>query len=140
MSIFEQFETNPEAEVKGVPFKFKPNKDGTIPTFVCARMGGANQAKWAQAYTQAWANHRAQQEAGTVSDHDKRVNSVMAFVDGVLRGWSNIQDKNGKPISFSRDAAYELFMKLPELLDTLQTLVIGREEFLKHQEEVAEKN
>ena len=39
MSLFDQFETDTAKEIEGVPVKYAPNKDGTVPTFFLSRMG-----------------------------------------------------------------------------------------------------
>lgn len=139
MSIYKQFETNPKAEKEGVPFTFAANDDKTIPTFICARMGGAN-SKWREEYAEIWKPYRDQQEAGTVPEDVVKSNSVLVFVRASLRGWSNVQDRDGNTISFNEQNAVKLFTDLPELLAELQSLVIGRERFLKYQEKVASKN
>ena len=42
------------------------------------------------------------------------------FVDTVLLGWNNVQDRDGNNIAFNRENALKLFEDLPELYDDLQ--------------------
>jgi hypothetical protein len=141
MSIRGHYKTNPSAEVSGVPFPLKRavNADGTIPTFHCARMGGANK-RWSEAYREVWAPFREMQEADKVPEDVTARNSAMAFVRGCLRGWDNVQNDDGSDIEFNETNAVDLFIELPELLGDLQSLVIEREAFLKAQTEAAAKN
>lgn len=139
MSIYTQFKTDPKAEVGGVPIKFKPNKDGTVPTVYLARMGGANK-DFSRIHTEAWKPFQGEITAGAMSDAQRLEIAVGVFVDSCVRGWSNMQDENDVAIPFSREAAIKLFNDLPELYSELAVKAAELDTFLSANLAIAAKN
>lgn len=118
MSLFKQFGTNKEAEQEGVWVEYGPNDDGTIPAFKIARAGKSNK-KWLKAVERATKPHRRAMELGTIDNvlAEKLMRDV--FAESVLTDWRNVQDKDGKPLAFSKAEAVALLEALPELYDDL---------------------
>lgn len=119
MSLYNQFATNKEAEVEGVEVEYGANADGSIPSFRISRMSKANK-KYTKALERATRPHRRAIELETMNNDLAERLFMGVFVDTVLLGWSNIQDRDGKAIAFNKENALKLFTDLPELYDDLQ--------------------
>lgn len=120
MSIFNQFGIDKDKEENGLPIEYAPNKDGTIPAFRIKRMGPSNQ-KYQKAMEDRWKPYRRQIEQKTLDIATINRISREIFVDTVLIGWENIQNRNGEVIPFNRQEAIKLFTELPELENDLTT-------------------
>lgn len=121
MSLYKQFYVSEQKEIEGVEVKIYDacNDDGTIPTFILSRMGRTNK-RYTKALEAAARPYRRQSELG-VMDNDKAEEILMnVFVDSVLRGWEHVQDRKGKEVKFTKEAAIGLFKDLPDLFDRLQ--------------------
>lgn len=119
MSLYNQFETNKEAEVEGVEVEYGANADKTVPKFRISRMSKANK-KYTKALERATRPHRRAIELETMNNDLAERLFMGVFVDTVLLGWSNVQDREGKNIAFNKENALKLFTDLPELYDDLQ--------------------
>lgn len=115
-SLFDQFETNAAKEANGVEVEFAPNRDGTVPTFIVAATSKAN-TKYAKALNKATKPYRRNMDA--MADEHAEAIYKDVFVKTVLKGWRNVQDRDGNQISFSVENALALFEKLPRLYDEL---------------------
>ncbi len=116
MSIFEQYETDLVKESEGAEVTLAPNNDGSVPTFILAATSRNNQ-KYNVALEKAVKPFK-----NNLKDlpNEKAFDLYLkVFIDTVLKGWRNIQDKNGQGIPYSKETAYELFKKLPRLYDKL---------------------
>lgn len=118
MSLFEQFETDRNKEKDGVPVTYGANKDGTIPTFYLARMGGVN-SKYSMLIKKLTKQYKRQIQLDSLPEDKVIEISMQAFVGGVLRGWENIQGRDNKIIPFTSDNAIKLLTKLPDLFNDL---------------------
>lgn len=118
MSLFEQFETDKTKEKDGVPIEYAANTDGTIPTFYIARIGGAN-SKYSLLIKKLTKQYKRQIQFDNLPEERIIDISIRAFAEGALRGWDNIQDREGKQIVFSVENAIALFKALPDLFSDL---------------------
>jgi hypothetical protein len=118
MSLFAQFGTDAAKEAEGVEVKFGPNPDKTIPTFVIARAGRGNPA-YAKDLEKSLRPVKRQMEMETLDNETAEAILMGVFIRTVLRGWSHVQDRDGKEIAFSEQAARDLFTQLPELYTQL---------------------
>lgn len=116
MSLFRQYGTDAKKEQEGVKVELLPNDDGSIPTFVLAATSKAN-VKYTKALNKATKPYRRNMDA--VSDeHAERIFKDV-FIEHVLKDWQNVQENDGSPIQYSREAALSLFERLPRLYDAL---------------------
>jgi len=116
MSLFDQYETSPTKEIDGVPVQFAPNDDGTVPTFIIAATSKTN-ARYAKALDSATKPWRRNMDAIGNEKAESLYRDV--FIKTVLKGWSNVQDRDGKDIPYSQQAAIDLFKRLPRLYDAI---------------------
>lgn len=134
MSIFNQFETDTQKEIEGVRVTYGKNKDGSEIAFYICRMGNSNK-KYQKALDAATKPHRRQAQLGTLDNALAESLMMGVFVKTVLKGWENVQRKNGEEIPFSEQAAIELMTMLPDLYEDLQAKASGaaifREEALE---------
>lgn len=119
--LHKQFKTNSVKESEGVEIEFHEaqNEDGSVPTFVISRMGKTNKA-YSKALEAATRPYRRQVELGTLKNEVAESLFMGVFVDNVLKGWKNVQDENGKELTYSKDAAIALLTELPDVYDRLQ--------------------
>lgn len=118
MSLYDQYGTDAKKEVEGVEVTFPPNADGTVPTFIVAATSKNNQ-KYAKALEQATKPYRRNMDAMKPETAEALYKEV--FVKTVLKGWRNVQDRDGANIEYSREAALKLFEDLPRLYDDLNS-------------------
>lgn len=128
MSLYENFETNKEREIGGVPMEYSPNKDGSVPTFHVTRMSRSN-TRYTKRLEAATKPHRRAIQLETMDNTLAEKISMGVFVETILLGWSNIQGRDGKVIPFSKAAAIALFTDLPDLYDDLQGRASKASEF-----------
>lgn len=119
--LHKQFKTNSAKESEGVEIEFPEaqNDDGSIPTFIISRMGKSNKA-YSKSLEAATRPYRRQVELGTMKNEVAEGLFMGVFVDTILRGWKNVQDENGQPIAYSKDAATALLNELPDVYERLQ--------------------
>jgi hypothetical protein len=120
MSIYEQFETNKEKEIGGVAVEYGANKDGSIPTFYVTRMSRSNK-KYIKNLEKATRPHRRAIELETMQPDQAEKISMGVFVETVLLGWKNVQNRKGEVVTFTKEAATKLFNELPDFYDDLQS-------------------
>lgn len=136
MSLHDQFGTNAEKEINGVPFEFAPNPDGTIPTVVLARMGKTNKV-YSKALEKATRPYRRGGEMRIAPEIAERL-FQQVFIRTIMKSWSNIQlpklDAEGKPVKengklvmedvgeLTEQTANMVFERLPYWYDDLQEL------------------
>jgi hypothetical protein len=119
MSIFNQFETNQDAEKEGVWVEYGENDDGSVPAFKISRMSKSNK-KYSKALERATRPHRRAIELETMKDDTAERVFLEVFVDTVLLDWKNIKTRKGEEMVFSKKSALDLMKSLPELYDDLQ--------------------
>lgn len=120
MSLYSQFETNKEKELKGVAVEYGPNADGTIPTFYVTRMSRSN-VRYTKRLDAATKPHRRSMELETMDNKLAEKISMSVFVDTILTGWENVQNRKGEVVPHSKEAATKMLTELPDLYDDLQT-------------------
>lgn len=119
MSLYTQFETNIQKEQDGVPVTFDANEDGTIPTFIVARTGGANQ-EWAKVLEEETAPYRRLMDLGKLPKDLNDKILIRTFCRASLRPWSNVQNRQNQLIEYSLNNAIQLMTELPNLFSVLQ--------------------
>lgn len=120
MSLFSQFATDTSKEIGGVPVTYGPNEDGSVPTFFLRRQGRSNKA-YTKAIEKETRPIRRQIELGTLTNEQGDPIIMGVFIKTILVGWENVQDVDGKEIQFSEENATDLFKKLPDLYEDLQS-------------------
>lgn len=132
MSLYDQYGTDAKKEAEGVEVALAPNDDGTIPTFVLAATSRSNQ-KYAKALDNATKPYRRNIDAMKPETAEALYRDV--FVKTVLKGWKNVQDRNGVEIPYSAEAAVKLFTELPRLYDDLNSRAGSIDLFRESQKE-----
>lgn len=119
MSLYSQFTTDPQLEREGVLLEYGTSSTGQPVTIRIARAGGANVQfqKRLEALTKPF---RRQIQTETIDQKvsEKLVRQV--YAETVVLGWENVEDRDGNPIPYSRDACMKLFDDLPDLFLDIQ--------------------
>lgn len=122
MSLFNQFETDPQLEKNGIRVEYVTGEEqeGEKPaTFIIARAGGANVA-YDNMMDQRLKPLRRRLQSDNVSNKELEVITREVVAATVVKGWENVKDKKGNPIEFSVNAAIELFKALPDLYEDIR--------------------
>lgn len=121
MSLHKAFKTDTNKESEGVEIVLTEaeNKDGTFPTFVVARTGGANK-RYTKAIEVATRPFRRQIELGTMQNDKAETIYREVYIETVLKSWKNVKDENENDIPFNKENARKLLTELPELYERLQ--------------------
>lgn len=119
MGIFDTFETDAKAESEGKWFNFPANKDGSKPGFLLARMARTN-PRYQAALEAVGKTFKTEIKLDVLSEELAYEPMLEVFLDTILLGWRNVQNKEGQEITFSKENARELFKKLPALYDVLR--------------------
>lgn len=132
MSLYDQYGTDAKKEAEGVEVTFPPNADGTVPTFLIAATSKSNQ-KYAKALEQATKPYRRNMDAMKPETAEALYKDV--FVKTVLKGWKNVQDRDGNELPYSQANALKLFEDLPRLYDDLNSRAGSIDLFREAQQE-----
>lgn len=118
MSIFSQYQTDRNLEIKGISYEVGETDDGKPITFVLARAGGHN-VDWTKAVAKGARGKERKLNPSAVDPVAAKQLILSAFVDSVLLGWSNVTDLDGNEIPFNRENALHLMRELPDLFSEL---------------------
>jgi hypothetical protein len=120
MELFQQYETNEQAEMSGVRCVVGKTKDGKHEiAFILSRMGNTNTA-YTKALRKATEPYSRQIANKTMSDEVADDLQMDVFTSTVLMGWEHVNDKEGKPLVFNKANAIALLKALPELYADLR--------------------
>lgn len=119
MSIYKQFETDKQRQAQGTPIEMSPNEDGTKPIFFVAHASKANE-EWARSFERHSRPYKAQIRLKTMEQRDWEEISRQVFLDAILKGWTDVQDREGKLIEYNRKNAEKLMAELPALYQQLE--------------------
>lgn len=99
MGILGEFGTKKELEETGAWVSYSPNSDGTIPRVCIGRMGGKNK-RWQAAYRKYLKPMEKDVQKGRLSNDGEAEDSlIMAFYEGCVFGWENIEYPEGEKTS-----------------------------------------
>jgi hypothetical protein len=118
-SLYKTFRTDPSFETAGISLNYGENSKGEAIEIRIARAGGANK-KYLERMEAKTKPLRRQIQTETVSRAalDAVVREV--FAETVVLGWSGVEDENGKPLTFSKEACIKVFTDLPDLFLDIQ--------------------
>lgn len=119
MSLYAQFETDKVFEQDGIYLEYGPASNGKPIRFKVARAGGANKG-YSKSLEKFSRMHRVALENETLSNDVAKKALLDVFCTSVLLGWENVEDRDGKPLPFTRDNAIALMTDLPDLYDNIQ--------------------
>lgn len=118
------YKTSKEHETAGVWFEIAEGVK-----FLLKRFGGSNSNAVKQAMTKFYKPYAKQIEMGMLPVEKERELMVKAFVEVSLIGWKGIQDDKGQEIPFSKEAAIQLLLGLPDLANQLSDLASSTDQF-----------
>ena len=113
MSTYATYKTDQGKEKSGVLVDL-----GSAGKFTIARAGGSNK-DWSKKIAIATKPLRKQIQAETIDGALTDKILVEAFVDTVLKDWSDVTGREGAPLAFTRVNAIQLFTDLPDLFQEL---------------------
>ena len=143
MSLYKQYQTSKTAADEGVPVEFKDatNEDGTVPTFYVRFISSKQGKQFVAAHDAAYKPFKRkvedEDEAATEKWYKK---SNELWSDYMLSGWENVQDENGQPLEYSKEAARKILEDLPIVRTKLAGVSADFEKFRKADLEEAAKN
>jgi hypothetical protein len=135
MGIYDNFKTDPEAEVKGIVLDF-----GDYWVRI-ARAGGANTA-FIKAFEAALKPVRRAMELGTLSEAKAQEIGFGTFADHIVLDWGGegMVDENGNPLERTRENVIKLFYDLPDFFLEIKKHAEDRANFRRKAREEESKN
>lgn len=132
MSLYNSYETDEQAEKDGVHLEVGTTDSGKVITVRIRRAGGAN-TRFAKVFEQKSKPYRRLMEIPGALD-PKISERVMreVYVESVVTGWENVEDRDGKSLEFTKENALKLFTELPdlfrEIVKSSQDIAVFRKE------------
>ena len=120
MSLYSQFKTDKSIETEGVVLEYGKTDDGKIISIRIARAGGAN-LRYTKLLEAAIKPYRRQLQNETMDNDIAETITQRVYAQGVILGWENVQDADGKDMAFNVDNCLKLFKDLPDLWSDIQS-------------------
>jgi hypothetical protein len=120
MGIYDTFKTDNKAEVEGVWKDFPPNRDGTVPRFLIARMSPSNPG-YVKRVEAVAKQYKVEINLDIFTEAQAFEPMLDVFVDTILIGWEHVQDQHEKLIEYTKDNAKKVLRDLPDLYLLLRT-------------------
>lgn len=117
--LYQAFETNKDLENGGIELDYGKNSKGAPIRIRIARAGGANK-RFAKVLDRLLRPYKRQLANDQLSDDVAKDVMIQAYADAVVLGWEGVEDREGNPMSFSRENVVKLFTDLPELFLDVQ--------------------
>lgn len=130
MSLYSQFKTDATIEKEGIFVEYGANSKGLPIRFRVARAGGAN-SNFKKSFEKHSLPFRHLMRANKLDEETSMRITRLVFIESVLLGWENVEDKAGEPLEFSAANANMLFTDLPGLLLDLSGHAADSELFLE---------
>jgi hypothetical protein len=119
MSLYDTYETDPQLEKDGVHLEVGTNSKGEIVTIRVRRAGGSNQ-QFAKVFEFKSKPYRRLMDIPGALDpkvQERLMREV--YAEAIVAGWENVEDRQGKPLPFTKDNVIQLFTDLPDLFRTV---------------------
>lgn len=139
MSLFKQFETNRKKEQDGIEITYAPNADGSIPTFILARIGPSN-VEFQKAIERETRPYQRLIDAKQLPKEKDLEIGLRVFCTTILKGWRNVQNRDGSLLEFNLQNAMFLMESLPDLYSDLRTQAVDASNYKDIEMENATKN
>lgn len=119
MSLYTQFTTDQTLEKEGILLEYGTTAEGKPIRIRIARAGGSN-VQYMRRMDVLVKPYRRQIQTETIDPKQVEKLIRQVYAETVVLGWENVQDRDGKVIAFSVDAALKLFEDLPDLFLDIQ--------------------
>lgn len=135
MSIYKTFQTSKDMERDGIWLDYGLlDEDVTKPIRIkVARSGGSNQ-NFAKALETKTKPHRRSIQTETIDTKIVEKLLMETFVDSVILDWTNVSDKDGNVLPFTRENVILVMTDLPDLFADIREqsakAVLYRQEIL----------
>lgn len=116
--LYKNFATDNDIEVNGFWFTVDRNDDETEVQFLLARKGKRNK-KYGELLNKLLTPYQKQIEMDNIPPKLLQKLFLEAFLGGILKGWKNVQAKDGTPLEYNIENARKLMLDLPDLYDML---------------------
>lgn len=103
------------------------------------RAGGSNK-KFAQILGAKMKPFRHQYDRGILDDETSKRILLESYAEGVVVGWQNVKDAEGKIMPFSKENVVKLFSDLPDLFNDVKQQAENVSLFREEGEKLDEKN
>lgn len=103
------------------------------------RAGGSNK-RFAQILSAKMKPHRHQYDRGILDDETSKRILLESYAEGVVVGWKDVKDANGKNMPFNKENVVKLFSDLPDLFNDVKQQAENVALFREETEKVDEKN
>jgi hypothetical protein len=125
-SLYALFETDKDLEQKGVEFQFGDSK------FRCKRAGGSNR-QFDTIFEERTRAFSTKMQMASISDEQSDRILMDVFFDAVVLGWTDVVDRAGEPIAFTKENFMQVMTDLPDLWKALRAAAVNMDNFLRQQ-------
>lgn len=132
-NLYKQFESDSDLETAGIVIQF----DGC--SFKCKRPGGANK-EFGPAWEEATRPYNSLINRNQMPR--KLFNQLLAevYADKVIVGWTNVEDRDGTVLEFTKENVVKILIDLPEVFRQIKEELNDYQSWLINQREVIVKN
>lgn len=116
--LYQQFKNDEHVEKEGLLLEYGDNSKGQPIRIRIARAGGAN-AQFTKSFERHSKPYKRLLQLGQMEEEQNRRLLLNVYLDAVIKGWENVEDKDGQPLPFNRANAEMLLTDLPELFQDI---------------------
>lgn len=130
-NLDELFKTDPKCENEGVNFVFResdPERGIEEISFKVRRFSETN-PRVKQAMTVHFKPYARLIEMGTFPPEKEQEITIKVFVEVCLVSWVGVKDRNGKDLECTKENAFQIFKRLPDLFNKLWKFATSFESF-----------
>lgn len=129
-NLYALFETDKNLEETGVDFQFGDS------IFKCKRAGGSNR-KFDKTFEERTRAFSTKMQMAALSEEQSDAILMDVYFDAVLLGWSNVTDRDGNDLAFTKENFIKVMQDLPDLWKALRQAAANMDNFLKQQKSAA---
>lgn len=118
--IFGAFGTNSAVVNSGVWVELPEaeNEDGSVPSFLVARLAKGNK-RYEAVQARLFKPHQRKIDLGTMPAEQYSDLVLDVFVESILLDWAHVKDENDVSLHYSKEKAKELMKAMPDLYNYL---------------------
>lgn len=119
-NLYKQFATDDSVEKEGLWLEYGLNSKGLPTRIRIARAGGSNVA-FAKSFERHSKPFKRLLQIGQMEEEQNRRLMANVYMDAVIKGWENVEDKNDEPLAYTRENVEKLLKDLPDLFADIMT-------------------
>lgn len=116
--LYSQFKSDENVEKDGLFLEYGDNSHGQPMRIRIARAGGSN-VQFGKSFERHSKPYKRLLQIGQMEEEQNRRLMLNVYLDAVIKGWENVEDREGNPLPFSRVNAETILTDLPDLFQDI---------------------